>query len=150
MDEKKGSLPRKTWINDNSLGLAKFAMVPPHIFLDKRVGASQVMIFCLLCFHANARGFCYMSQERLAELAGYTLNGEPNRRYVSRVLRELERYGYLERLGQRGFNMTNAYRLVMPDEEQFFRVARNRMLSDEVYSDLRKKEGLPEAPQGQE
>jgi|GEM_PF-6347373 len=84
-----------------------------------------------------------MSQERLAELAGYSLNGEPNRRYVSKVLRELEQLGYLERLGQRGFNMTNAYRLVIPAEENFFRVARNRMLSDEVYSDLRQKEGLP-------
>ncbi|MAF02055.1 MAG: hypothetical protein CME86_06530 [Herbaspirillum sp.] len=79
-----------------------------------------------------------MSQERLAELAGYTLNGAPNRRYISKLLRELEALGYVERLGQRGFNMTNAYRLRIPPEGQFLRSPRNRMLSDEVYADHRK------------
>lgn len=74
-----------------------------------------------------------MSQERLAELAGYRLNGEPNRRYVSKLIRDLELLGYVCRLGQRGFNMTNVYRLSVPPDSSSFRLPSNRMLSDEAY-----------------
>lgn len=131
--DAKSTAKKNTWIPENELGIARFAQIPPHIFLDKRVSAPLLHVFCLMCLHARLNGSCYMSQERLAELAGYSLNGQPNRQHVSRLISRLEKLGYVKNYGQRGLNKTNFYRLAVPAGADNFRVATNRQLSDDDY-----------------
>ena len=133
--DSKNTAKKNTWIPENELGIARFAQIPPHIFLDKRVSAPLLHVFCLMCLHARLNSSCYMSQKRLAELAGYSLKGQPNRQHVSRLIGRLGKLGYVTNHGQRGPNKTNFYRLAVPLGADNFRIATDRQLSDDDYFD---------------
>lgn len=108
----------KNWLSSPAVsGLPTFARIPPVVFLDPHLSSRALRVFCLLCAHANAEGYCTPSLDRLAEMCGYytTKDGikSPHRSLVSTLIGELVSRGYVVRHGQRGFNKTQLTQLLV-------------------------------------
>ncbi|MGJ7918849.1 hypothetical protein ACI48D_25705 [Massilia sp. LXY-6] len=138
----------------------QFAIVPLQALLDKRIGPRQLKLLALLAHHANRDGVdCFPGLERLAEMCGFYSKGKPHTSLVSALISNpnfdkpskktgkvtkstgpgLVELGYVEKLGQRGYNKTQSYRLkiadVSTDEVNTFA---DRKLSDEEYTAKRR------------
>ena len=122
----------------------EFAIVPLTALLDKRMGPRQLKVLIALAHHANRHGLkVFPSRERIAEMCGFYLKGKPHADLVSVLISNanhsvideetgevkktrtgknkkttgqgLVELGYVEKLGQRGENQTQAYRLMTPE-----------------------------------
>ena len=133
-----------TTTNNNEKWYSKeFAIIPLTALLDKRMGPQHLKVLIALAHHANEHGLqVFPSRERIAEMCDFYLKGKPNVDHVSALISNpnhsvkdeitgevlltkngkpkktkgpgLVELGYVEKLGQRGENQTQAYRLMTP------------------------------------
>ncbi len=122
-----------TWITRSPEGLPSFALVPTVALTDARMTLPLLRVFALLAAHANTQGLCYPSLDHLAKLCGFeTVSARtglavPNRSYVSRLISQLVKLGYVTRV-RRGSNSALC-QLCVPDVPQH--AARTRLTPDE-------------------
>ena len=72
----------------------QFAVIPSRAITDPRVNRRKPLLLLLgaIGIHASAKGICYPSQSRLANLCGRS------RSWAGKYLRELQSLGYVRRL----------------------------------------------------
>jgi hypothetical protein len=72
----------------------QFAVIPSRAITDPRINRRKPLLLLLgaIGIHASARGICYPSQRRLANLCGRS------RSWAGKYLRELQSLGYVRRL----------------------------------------------------
>ena len=72
----------------------QFAVIPSRAITDPRINRRKPLLLLLgaIGIHASAKGICYPSQTRLADLCGRS------RSWAGKYLRELQKLGYVRRL----------------------------------------------------
>ena len=72
----------------------QFAVIPSRAITDPRINRRKPLLLLLgaIGIHASAKGICYPSQRRLANLCGRS------RSWAGKYLRELQSLGYVRRL----------------------------------------------------
>ena len=67
-----------------------YAAVPILAATDRRLKRVDWAVLAAISFHADTRGYCYPSQDRIAALTGLS------RQTVNRSVRQLREFGYLK------------------------------------------------------
>lgn len=92
-----------------NLGALRYSILPARCVQDPRINGRPHLLLLLaaLCLHSDPQGRCYPSQARLAKLCG---RSPP---WVSRYIRDLERFGYVVRVKSRSKNWKHAIRRIV-------------------------------------
>jgi hypothetical protein len=91
----------------------RYSILPARAVQDPRINSRPHLLLLLaaICLHTNPSGVCYPSQARLAKLCG---RSPP---WVSRYIRDLEAYGYVQRLVSLSKRKRHAFRRIVIYEE---------------------------------